>query len=174
MVFADLDNTATSGSCSIRRAAEADIASLAYQRAAMFRDMGVLAPHLFEPLVDESRRYLPDAMRAGEYIGWVATDATGAIVAGAGLQLRRMLPRPAEDGGELIHGPQALVLNVYTEPPWRRRGLARLLMQELLSWTAENGVQSVVLHAAPEARPLYEQLGFVATNEMRLAARAGV
>ena len=45
-------------------------------------------------------------------------------------------------------------------------------MHEVLNWTTRNGVKSVVLHAAPEARGLYEKLGFVATNEMRLAARA--
>jgi GNAT superfamily N-acetyltransferase len=159
-------------SVTIRRATEADVPALAYHRAAMFRDMGVLAEHLFQPLVDASLRYLPDAMQTGEYISWVATEGSDAIVAGAGLQLRRMLPRPDDDGGELIYGPQALVLNVYTEPAWRRRGVAKLLMHELLSWTTRNGVKSVVLHAAPEARSLYEKLGFVATNEMRLAARA--
>jgi GNAT superfamily N-acetyltransferase len=138
----------------------------------MFRDMGVLAAHLFQPLVDTCIGYLSGAMQTGEYISWVATDESGEIVAGAGLQLRPMLPRPTDDGGELIDGPQALVLNVYTEPAWRRRGIARLLMQELVNWTAQNGVKSVVLHAAPAGRPLYEKLGFVATNEMRLAARS--
>ena len=42
-------------------------------------------------------------------------------------------------------------------------------MRELLSWCRANGVESVVLHASPEGRPLYEQLGFTPTNEMRYA-----
>lgn len=168
----DLDLSEMTGTVTIRRATEADIPTVAYHRAAMFRDMGALREHLFEPLIEASLRYLPEAMRTGEYISWVATDPTGEIVGGAGLQLRRMLPRPDEDGGDIIHGPQALVLNVYVERAWRRRGVARLLMHELLSWTTDNGVKSVVLHAAPEGRSLYEQLGFVATNEMRLAARS--
>jgi GNAT superfamily N-acetyltransferase len=59
------------------------------------------------------------------------------------------------------------VLNVHTEPPWRRRGLARRLMLEVLSWARTEALDSLVLHAAPEGRSLYEALGFVATNEMR-------
>jgi GNAT superfamily N-acetyltransferase len=173
MVSIDFGFSDMTGTVTVRRATEADIPTLAYHRAAMFRDMGVLRGDLFEPLLEATMNYLPGAMQTGEYISWVAIDAAGQIVAGAGLQLRRMLPRPNDDGGDIIHGPQAIVLNVYTEQTWRRRGIARLLMQELLQWTADNGVKSVVLHAAPEARTLYETLGFVAANEMRLAARSG-
>lgn len=80
-----------------------------------------------------------------------------------------MLPRPDTGGRELVGGPQGLILNVYTEPAWRRRGLAVLLMQRVLDWAAANGVKSLVLHASNDGRPLYEKLGFTATNEMRYA-----
>ncbi len=66
-------------------------------------------------------------------------------------------------------GMQGVVLNVYTEPAWRRRGLAALLMGHVLDWAKANGVKSLVLHASREARLLYEKLGFVPTNEMRYA-----
>jgi len=62
---------------------------------------------------------------------------------------------------------QGVVLNVYTEPTWRRRGLAALLMQHVLEWAEANKVKTLVLHASGDARPLYEKLGFVPTNEMR-------
>jgi GNAT superfamily N-acetyltransferase len=64
-----------------------------------------------------------------------------------------------------------LVLNVYVEPHWRRRGLARRLMQEILEWAPTAGVARLVLHASREGRPLYEALGFTATNEMRYGGR---
>ena len=54
-------------------------------------------------------------------------------------------------------------------PEWRRQGLARLLTQEIMSWTREQQLDRLVLHASREARPLYERLGFVLTNEMRFA-----
>jgi hypothetical protein len=40
-------------------------------------------------------------------------------------------------------------------------------MREVLEWARAERIESLVLHAAPDGRPLYEQLGFVATNEMR-------
>jgi hypothetical protein len=35
-------------------------------------------------------------------------------------------------------------------------------------WCAREGVGTVILHASDEGRPLYEKLGFEATNEMSL------
>lgn len=67
----------------------------------------------------------------------------------------------------MAEGRHAIVLNVYTEPAWRRRGLAELLMRRVLAWAREERLDRLVLHASQEGRRLYERLGFVATNEMR-------
>ena len=64
--------------------------------------------------------------------------------------------------------PQALVVNVFTEPRRRRRGLARLLIEQIIAWSRQHGIESLVLHASDDGRILYKQLGFVQTNEMRL------
>ncbi|HEU4558878.1 MAG TPA: GNAT family N-acetyltransferase [Longimicrobium sp.] len=153
----------------VRRATATDAAVLAHHRAAMFRDMGSLRPELYDALREAARPWFADAVPAGEYVAFLAApaDRPDEIVAGAGAQLRRQLPRPTPDGDGIEVRQQALVLNVYTEPAWRRRGLAALLMEHVLAWAREAGVGSVVLHASDEGRPLYEQLGFVATNEMR-------
>jgi hypothetical protein len=41
-------------------------------------------------------------------------------------------------------------------------------MLTILDWIKKRGLRSVNLHASDEGRPLYEKLGFSATNEMRL------
>jgi hypothetical protein len=41
-------------------------------------------------------------------------------------------------------------------------------MKVMIAWCRENGFTSVGLHASEEGRPLYEQLSFQPTNEMRL------
>jgi GNAT superfamily N-acetyltransferase len=153
----------------IRRAIAADAGVLARHRAEMFRDMGELPDGLRDTLVEAARAYFTQAIADGRYVGWVAEleDQSGAIVAGAGLQLRELLPRPDRAGERLVRGPQGLVLNVYTERAWRRGGVADALMRELLQWCRGNGIESVVLHASDEGRPLYEKLGFTPTNEMR-------
>ena len=154
----------------VRPATLADARIIARHRAEMFRDMGTLPDALYTELVDASRRYLETAMPSGEYVGWLAAPAAApaTIVAGVGVQLRAVLPHPAPGGGALLFGPDALVVNVYTERGWRRRGVAKLLMQRIIEWAREHRVDRLVLHASTEGRPLYEQLGFVGTNEMRL------
>jgi len=156
----------------IRQATLADVGLIAHHRAAMFLDMGSAVPAVVERLTSDTEAYLRQAIPSGEYLGWLASLASGPAdpVAGAGVQLRRVLPFPRRwpDGRvDVAHGLQGIVLNVYTEPAFRRRGLARRLMQKVLAWAREARIESLVLHAAPDGRAIYEQLGFSATNEMR-------
>jgi len=155
---------------SVRQAGLADVAELARHRAAMFRDMGKLAADLETPLREETARYLRDALPRGDYLAWVAGSAGMPVIGGAGVQLRPILPRPPESGGALELGPEAIVLNVYVEPAWRRRGVAEALMRVLLGELHGRGIRRIVLHASADGRRLYERLGFAATNEMRLIA----
>ena len=153
----------------IRPATADDASALARHRAAMFRDMGELAEDLWEPLVEASATYLERAIASGEYFGWLASPPgrPDEIAASAGVLLRAQLPRPDASGRGLLHGPQGLILNVYTERAWRRRGLAALLMQHILHWGAARGIDILVLQASAEGRPLYEKLGFAPTTEMQ-------
>jgi GNAT superfamily N-acetyltransferase len=150
-----------------------DAALVAQHRAAMFHDMGSLAADEIAPLVDVTTTWLRAAIAAGEYHGWLAAPTSrdgapgDAVAGGAGIQIRSLLPRPNRSGRGLLTGRQGLILNVYVEPPFRRQGLARLLIETVLDWARAERLASVVLHASAAGRPLYEQLGFVATNEMR-------
>jgi len=152
----------------VRQAGIDDIPVLARHRAAMFRDMGHLPPDQEQPLADATATYLREALPRGDYLAWVAEGAPAMIVGGAGVQLRRILPRPRPAEPDLELGPEAIVLNVYVEPAWRRRGIAEALMRTLLGALAARGIRRIVLHASDEGRRLYERLGFTPTNEMRL------
>jgi len=157
------------GAFIVRPAGVSDITILARHRAAMFRDMGKLTADHDEPLQRATAAYLRDALPRGEYLAWVVENETnGAVVGGAGVQIRSILPRPPEGRRDLELGPEAIVLNVYVEREWRRRGVAEALMRTLLDHLATRGVRRIVLHASPDGRGLYERLGFVPTNEMRL------
>ncbi len=157
--------------CSLRKATAKDISALAHHRAAMFHDMGSLATHQIGPLERATASYLREALPRGEYLAWVAEHhaQVPSIIGGAGVQLRPILPRPRPGSDELELGPEAIVLNVYVEPEWRKRGIADALMRALLHELAARGIRRVVLHASDDGRRLYERLGFVATNEMRLS-----
>ncbi|MGI8587252.1 MAG: GNAT family N-acetyltransferase [Chloroflexia bacterium] len=152
----------------IRRAKAADVPTLARHRCEMFKDMGRLDPGSYQDLAAASEKYFAAAVPAGEYVAWlvVPEDEPERIVAGGGIQLRRNMPRPDQEGKLLKAGPQGLIVNIYTEPEWRRQGLAELVMQTMLDWSRENGVSGLVLNASPMGRPLYERLGFVEGTEM--------
>src|SRR5437773_2201439 len=112
-------------------------------------------------------------------IGWHAHPVAlpDKIVAGAGVQLRRTLPHPVgEPGGEIAiaEGRHAMVINVFTEPDWRRRGLATFLMERLIAWARAERLDRLVLHASDEGRRVYERLGFIENNEMRFRDRLDV
>ena len=100
---------------------------------------------------------------SGQYVGWLLESADGTIVAGAGVAIRRLLPRV-----ETQIACEALVVNVYVAPDSRHQGLARRLMETILAWVRAQGIERVVLHASSMGRPLYQSLGFVPTTEMIL------
>ena len=166
--------TALRTDVTLRRAHEADAATIARHRADMFSDMGDLPEALRADLEDATRRRLTDALRSGEYVGWLVEtdDAERAVVAGGGVLVRARLPRPGTVAGvpRVLVGREAIVYNMFTERAWRRRGLARRLMEEIVAWARASDVDGLVLHASDEGRPLYASLGFVDTNEMRFAA----
>jgi ribosomal protein S18 acetylase RimI-like enzyme len=154
----------------IREATTRDVALLGSHRAAMFRDMGRLAREAEPALVRATADYLRDALPGGEYLGWVAETMSSSpqAVGGAGVQLRPILPRPRSGAGGIELGPEAIILNVYVEPAWRRRGVGEALMRSVLGTLAERSISRIVLHASDDGRRLYERLGFVPTNEMLL------
>lgn len=152
----------------IRQATVADAAVIAGHRVAMFRDMGqVPSDALASNLLSESTSALVELLRAGSYVGWLAIDGSGRVIAGAGAHLKPQLPRISADATRVVAATDPLVVNVYTEPDWRRRGVARALMNTLMGWVLARGFDRVLLHASDDGRPLYLSLGFVPTNEMR-------
>ena len=147
----------------VRAATPADVDVLAYQRRAMFVATGLLAPEDADELEAAVRGYVERAMPAGTFHAWLA-ESDGVVVAGGGIQLRTLMPRPGYVGGE----PEALVVSMWTEPEHRRRGLGRRVLTAMLAWCRARGIRRLTLHASHDGRPLYETFGFATTNEMRL------
>jgi GNAT superfamily N-acetyltransferase len=161
-----------SGTFKIRIATTSDLEVVSWHRARMFKDMGKLPPELFESFRVQSRDALQRMFEANEYVGWLASPESQSdrIVAGAGAQLREVPPHPQPDANgkiAIVSGRQANIGNVYTEPEWRGRGLATLLIKRIIDWSREEGIISLVLHASDEGRAVYERLGFIATSEMQ-------
>ena len=170
--------SAMSDEFNIRLATIADSQLIAWHRARMFQDMGYVPIELFDYFRAKSEARLGESLAAGEYVGWLASPRKSpqTIIAGAGVQLRNVLPHPiGEIAGEITicDGRQGIILNVFTEPEWRRRGIAVLLMNTIIRWSRKQGLDGLLLHASDEGRALYERLGFISTNEMRFSGNLG-
>jgi GNAT superfamily N-acetyltransferase len=152
----------------MRPATPDDIPALAHQRCAMFVATGLIDRAATAELDAAERRYLVQAMPAGTFVAWLV-EHEGRIVAGGGLQLRTLQPRPGFVRGE----PEGLVVSMWTEPSHRRRGLGNRVMDAILQWCRLRGIRRLTLHASSEGRPLYERFGFRPTNEMRLELAPG-
>lgn len=62
----------------------------------------------------------------------------------------------------------AYVNSVFVYAEYRRRGIARHLMQMAIGWAREHGCSYVRLRSSEQGRPLYESMGFTPTSEMQL------
>ncbi len=147
----------------IREATTADAATIAHHRRAMFQAMGFRDRANMEAMELKFKDWVTAKIKSGEYLGWLATDGHGTVVAGAGIWILPWPPHPAD-----LSGRRAYAMNVYTEPAFRLRGLARRLTLTLLDWCREHEIKTITLHASKEGRALYEALGFRQTNEMRI------
>ncbi len=129
----------------------------------MFVDMGYRDERVLDAMTASFRPWLIHKMQAGEYLAWLAIATDGSVAAGLGLWLMDWPPHMIGPGSR-----RGNILNVYTNAAYRRQGLARRLMEIALEWCKTNAIRAVILHSSKEGRPLYENLGFRSTNEMRL------
>ena len=150
----------------IRPATLNDIPELLRHRRGMYEDMGYDDPEALLAMLSTCKPYLAVALTNGTLHGWLACAAK-QVVAG-GIVLVNPWPSHPYDG----QCRRATILNMYTDPPFRRQGIARRLMQTMIEWCRLEGFVHVTLHASDKGRPLYETLGFEATNEMRLDLRS--
>jgi ribosomal protein S18 acetylase RimI-like enzyme len=151
-----------------RRATPDDADLITRHRKAMFTDMRD-AP---EPILSEmARNFEPWVRRMlanGKYAGWITSEGERAI-ASAGLLILDWAPHFLDPTCE----QRGYILNIFVEPEYRRRGLAQMLTKECLAEAGRLGIGVVALHASAKGRPVYEKLGFKASNEMLFTGPSG-
>jgi ribosomal protein S18 acetylase RimI-like enzyme len=148
----------------IRETRPEDTEEILLHRRQMFHDMGHKDDAVLEALIRGSRGFIAQGLREGFYRGWFAVDASGQVAAGVGLLITPWVTSPFDPEQPF----RAYLLNVYTYPEFRKRGLARLLTEQAIAYCRKRGLKVLWLHASEHGRPLYESLGFESTNEMKL------
>lgn len=147
----------------IRETTPRDLEEILSHRRGMFADMGNSSDSVLDAVVKNSRPFLERCLHDGTYLGWLAI-VDGSVAAGVGLLVTPWVAGPLSPDQTY----RAYLLNVYTQPKFRKRGLARVLTQKAIDWCREHHFPVLWLHASDFGRPLYESLGFEPTNEMKL------
>jgi ribosomal protein S18 acetylase RimI-like enzyme len=137
-----------------------DLDLICRHREAMFRDAGK-GDDVLPPMTEHFRVWLRPRLFDGSYFGFVMADGDVSI-ASIGLMLIDWPPHPLHP----LQDKRGYVLNVFVEPEYRHRGLARELMRLADAEFASRGVGYAVLHATEKGRPLYQALGWSGTAEM--------
>src|SRR5438093_12356059 len=132
-------------------------------RRSMFADMGNRERVDLDAMDASSRPLFARALGEGSYRGWLAQEHDGRVVAGGGIIMLPYHSSPRDPSPQ-----RAWIVNMYTEPGYRRRGLARRLMDDMIAWCGGQGMTTVDLHASAEGRLLYDPLRFAPANDVRL------
>lgn len=138
----------------IRRATLADIGVLTDLRQRFLAEIGYAS----DAVPSAVQSYLAEALPTGDFVAFVAEN-DGQVVATSGVQIFQKPPH-----GRNLSGKEGFVLNMFTLPEWRGRGIATALMQRILAFVREKGATCVRLHASEQGLGIYTRLGFRSDN----------
>jgi len=147
----------------IRKGTPRDLPIVMRHRRQMFFDMGFTDENLLKKMERSAKPFFRNRLRNGTYKAWFIENGNGEVVAGGGIIIFDYHASPRDPTPK-----RPMIVNMYTEPKYRRKGLARMLMTTMIAWCREQKFGAIALHASKFGKPLYESLGFEQTNEMRL------
>lgn len=156
----------------MRRATVDDVEEMVQLRLAMQREFahsgqavrGVSDPETF---VEVNRSYFERKLPAEEFVGFVA-ESDGRHVATSGMVVHEAPPTANNPVGV-----QGYVINMYTVPEYRGRGLARALLDALIAYAKGLKARRLWLRTSELGRSLYRSAGFAEDNDyMRLSIEA--
>ena len=142
------------------RADESHASVLADFRIRFLTDYGGPQPEeaqqqLARSLEDYFKRHLSE----NSYICWFAT--VNDEIAGIGGM--KVLDYPGNFKN--LAGRKGYVMNMYTLPSFRRKGICGALLHKLMDTAREMGIHSFELHATKEGEPVYIKNGFEKHDE---------
>ena len=108
---------------------------------------------------EQSYNYYKKALRDGTHIAYLVFDKSRFAGAG-GVSFFQVMPTYHNPSGK-----KAYIMNMYTSPEYRRKGIAYKTLDMLINAAKCKGITSISLEATAMGRPLYEKYGFVKMND---------
>lgn len=143
-----------------RKATIADLEILTETRITVLRAANRLTEDVDMTEVEaESYQYYKKALTDGTHVAYLVFD--GEKFAGAGgVSFYQVMPTYHNSTGR-----KAYIMNMYTAPEYRRKGIAFQTLDLLVKEAKQQGITAISLEATQMGRPLYEKYGFVKMND---------
>lgn len=111
----------------------------------------------------ETRKYYSESFEKDSNVTYLVYDGSRWIAAGS-VSFYRIMPTYHNPSGK-----KAYIMNVYTHPDYRRKGIAMKMLELLVAEARNRGIGQISLEATEEGKPLYEKFGFTQMkDEMEL------
>ena len=120
-------------------------------RAANGLDESVDMGHVAEA----ARDYYLESLENGNHAAYLVLDGEKFVGAG-GVSFYRVMPTCSNPSGW-----KAYIMNIYTHPNYRGRGIAYHTLDLLVQEARNRGITSISLETTLMGRPLYEKYGFI-------------
>jgi GNAT superfamily N-acetyltransferase len=139
----------------VRLVGEEDIPAMTANRLAYLTEMqGERSPEYMQNLEKELTEYFRAHIQSGSFFALVA-ESEGLIL-GYGAMVLRSIPGDLNKSSYL----EGDILNMYTLPFARKRGVGKLILEALLNRARTLGLSKVALHTSKDGEHLYRSFGF--------------
>ena len=140
---------------SYRKANLNDVEALAKTRSGFLLEVGEFKDASEVHAIEAANSaYFQDALANESFIAWLALD-DDKIVATSGLTFSSIPPTPRWPNGKAAH-----IMNIYTLPAYRKRGIAKELLTRIIEEANTRGCSKIELNATEAGKPLYQSCGF--------------
>src|SRR6266487_158025 len=148
----------------VRRATLNDVDALAQLRLKLFQETGELQSDEAPPaLLEATQTYLRTHLLTERFLSWIA-EADGEMIGISGVVFLEKPPTQTHPSGR-----EAYVMNMYTLPQWRGKGIATALLQEIRRFVKTTNARRIWLSTTADGKHMYEENGFTPTqDEMEL------
>ena len=143
-----------------KKAVLEDIEILTETRITVLRAANQLSDDVeMSDVKEQSYLYYQKALSEDSHVAYLVFDGNEFVGTG-GISFFQVMPT--------FHNPtgkKAYIMNMYTKPEYRRKGIAYKTLDLLVAEAKQRGIDAVSLEATDMGKPLYKKYGFVKMND---------
>ena len=145
---------------SFRKATIDDLEILTETRIEVLRAANQLSDDVdMSEVKKQSYKYCQNSLANDTHVAYLIYDDEKFVGAG-GVSYFQVMPTYHNPTGK-----KAYIMNMYTKPSYRKKGIAFKTLDLLVADAKARGITAISLEATDMGRPLYEKYGFIKMND---------